>query len=100
MSTVDWTPKARQCLKEIAKYIAHKDHRPAVAEKLIDDIDAKCAQYAAQTEIGSSHDALPDGFKFFVHKRYVVIFERFDLGIRVHLVVDGARDWPRLFGDA
>lgn len=99
MASVEWTPKARKCLKDIARYIARQDYRPATADKLVDDIEAKCAQYAAQPELGSRHDALPGGFRLFVHKRYVVIFERLDSGIRVHLVVDGARDWPLLFGD-
>jgi plasmid stabilization system protein ParE len=96
-ANVEWTPKARQALQEIAKYIARKDHRPRVADELVDDIHAKCQQYARSPSIGSQHEVLPDGFRFFVHKRYVIVFERCVDGIRIHLVVDSARDWPHLF---
>lgn len=96
---VQWTPKATHALKEIAKYIARQDHRPRVADELVDDIHAKCYRYARSPEIGAQHEALPAGFRFFVHKRYVIVFESCGDGIRVHLVVDSARDWPHLFAN-
>lgn len=54
--------------------------------------------YARQSEMGSLHEDLPDGLRYFVHKRYVIIYEPLEDGIRIHLVVDSARDWTRLFG--
>ena len=49
--------------------------------------------------MGSLHEDLPDGYRFFVHKRYVIVYEELEDGIIVQLVVDSARDWARLFGD-
>ncbi len=96
MPRLEWTPNARRSLKQIAKYIARQDRRPSVADKLVDEIDAKCRQYSLSPGMGSFDNALPVGFRFFTHKRYVIVFEPLESGIRVHLVVDSARDWPRL----
>jgi plasmid stabilization system protein ParE len=41
MPRVRWTLQARQELKEIAKYIARRQHRPRAAAKLVDDIGDK-----------------------------------------------------------
>lgn len=49
--------------------------------------------------MGSLHDELPDGYRFCVYKRYVIVYEERDDGIIVQLVVDSARDWTRLFSD-
>ena len=98
MSRVQWTPVAERDLDDIFDYIAEISHRPQTAAQILRDINEKATQYARQSGMGSRRSDLPEHFRFFVHKRYVVVYEPLDDGIRVHGVVDGARDWPRLFG--
>jgi plasmid stabilization system protein ParE len=98
MPRVRWTPQARQELKEVAKYIARQDNRPRVASKLVDDVRDKLELYAQQPGMGTWHSELPTGFRYFAHKRYIIIYQPRDDGIIVHGVVDGAREWTRLFG--
>lgn len=97
MGQVDWTPVGRRDLKEIAKYIARQGQRPAIAAKVVDEIHARCAEYALRLDVGSRHKYFPDPMRFFVHKWYVIIYEPTDDGLIVHRVVDGARDLSRLF---
>jgi plasmid stabilization system protein ParE len=47
--------------------------------------------------IGSRQPELPEALRVFVHKRYVVIYEPDEEGLTVLRVVDGARDFSRLF---
>lgn len=70
-----------------------------MADKLLDRIYEKSEAYGRQPSMGSLHEDLPEGYRFFVHKRYVIVYEELEDGIVVQLVVDSARDWTRLFGD-
>lgn len=97
MAQVEWTRKGRMTLDRITEFIARDAGRPAVAEKLVRAIHKKCKSHARQPTMGTLHDELPDGFRYFVHKRYVIVYEPLDDGITVHLVVDSARDWTRFF---
>lgn len=98
MTGVKWTPKARISLQEVASYIARQSGDPDVADRLVDAIHDKSSSYGRQPMMGSIHEELPDGFRFFTHKRYVVIYETKGDGIVIHLVIDSARDWTRIFG--
>jgi toxin ParE1/3/4 len=97
MAGVEWSDRARISLRGIANDIARDAARPAVADKLVDAIHAKAEAHGRQPGMGSWHKDLPETYRYFVHKRYVVIYEELDDGIRVLLVVDSARDWTRMF---
>jgi len=94
---VQWTPTAEKDLEEIAYYIAVEDGRPSVADRLIDAIVRKCEQYSNQPVMGSLESDLGENLRSFSHKRYVVIYRPTDDGIEIMRVVDGSRDYPRLF---
>jgi plasmid stabilization system protein ParE len=97
MAQAVWNDSARRSLQAIATYVARQGGRPKVAEKLIQDVRRKAESHGRQPTMGSLHEDLPEGFRYFVHKRYLVIYEALDDGILVHLVVDSARDWARMF---
>lgn len=99
MTSVLWTPRAEAELEDLAFYIAVRDTRPTVALKLIDEIVAKSQQYANQPLMGTIHSGLGSRFRILRHTRYVIVYEAIDEGIIVHRVVDGTRDFRRLFRD-
>lgn len=92
------TPSAEEDLLEIAHYIAVEQQRPLTAERLIDEMIGKCGEYAATPQGGAAVPHLGDGYRIFHFKRWVVIYLPIDDGIEVLRIVDGARDYPRLFG--
>lgn len=76
------TPAAEADLLEIAYYIAVEQGRPQTAEKVIDDLIAKCGEYAASPRIGEAKPALGADYRVFHFKRWVVIYRSFADGIR------------------
>jgi plasmid stabilization system protein ParE len=59
------TPAAEDDLLEIAYFIAVEQGRPLTAEQIIDDIVAKCGEYAASPLIGTAVPALGEGYRSF-----------------------------------
>ena len=92
------TPAAEEDLLEIAYYIAVEQGRPLTAERVVDELHAKCLQYAANPMIGTAAPALGADYRFFHCKRWVIIYRPIADGIEVMRIVDGARDYPRFFG--
>ena len=97
MAQVFRTEAAENDLQEIAYYIAVKDRRPLTAERIVDEILSKCRRYADSPEIGTSADHLGVNYRFFAHKRWVVVYRPVSEGILVLRIVDGARDFSKLF---
>jgi plasmid stabilization system protein ParE len=50
--------------------------------------------------IGTHRPELGENYRVFSHKRWVIIFRASDRGIEVLRVVDGAQDYPTLFGSS
>jgi toxin ParE1/3/4 len=102
MAKAKWTLPAREDLKEIGLYIGRKEHRPSIAANILREINAKCDGYsqafASGSVIGSDASSLGEGCRILSHKRWVIVFETVDNGIEVLRVLDGSRDYPRLFG--
>ncbi len=102
MAKAKWTRPARQDLKAIGHYIGHRERRPSVAAKILREINAKCDEYAEAfargSVIGSEAFDLGEGCRIFTHKRWVIVFEPINGGIEVLRILDGSRDYPRLFG--
>jgi plasmid stabilization system protein ParE len=102
MASAKYTPEARQDLKEIALWIGRTDKRPTVAANVVRDLKRHCDEYgrafAAGSTIGTPDPRLGPGYRVFSHKRWVVVFRESHGGIEVMRIVDGARDYGRLFG--
>ena len=98
-----WAPIAEEDVEAIYKWIAHRDGRRQTAKKITAEIRQKCDEYAdafaAGSVIGSARPDLGEGHRVFTHKRWVVVFRPIEDGIEVLRVLDGSRDFPRLFGD-
>lgn len=92
-----WTPLAVDDLAEIASYIAVKDARPLVSEKIVREIHEKAEQYAKHPSLGIKRFDLAQGLYCFRHKRWLVFYEIVDGQLKVLRVLDGSRDYPKLF---
>jgi len=69
------TEAAENDLQEIAYYIAAKDRRPLVADKIVAEITSKCDSYAQTAgAVGTDAPHLGKGYRTFPHKRWVIIF--------------------------
>lgn len=101
MVRAKWTSPAREDLKEIGRYIGRHERRPSIAAKILREITAKCDEYAKVfadgSVIGSDAEELGEGCRIFSHKRWVIVFEPINGGIEILRVLDGSRDYRRLF---
>ena len=101
MAKAKWTLPGRKDLKEIGRYVGSKEHRPSIASEILREIKAKCDEYsqafARGSVLGSDASSLGERCRVFSYKRWVIVFEPVDNGIEVLRVLDGSRDYPRLF---
>lgn len=104
MARATWTSTAREDLKQIGRYIGRREGRTSVAAKILREIRTKCDNYAEAfargSVLGSDAAEIGAGCRVFPHKRWVIVFESTDGGILVLRVLDGSRDFPRLFGQS
>ncbi len=100
-SNLKLSSRAEDDLDQLYYYIAHREQRPATADRLLHELVAAMQRYAdafsAGSQIGVSRHELGEGYRVFTHKRWVVVFRPLDDGIEIMRVVDGSRDWARLF---
>jgi len=93
---------ARQNVDEIYDYIGQRDGRPTVADKFVIELEKVCGNYAAAFAaghvLGSARSDLGESYRIIAHKRWVIVFRPIEGGIEVLRVVDGSRDYGRLFG--
>lgn len=89
--------QAEDDLLEIAYQIAVTDGRPLTAERVIDELVAKCKFYADAPLVGIQADHLFNGCRFGRHKRWIIFYQMHDEGVVVVRIVDGARDYLSLF---
>ncbi len=94
-----WTPEAEEDLEAIIYYVAAKEGRSRVAEQIAAGIRETCAKLAANPAIGQVEDRFANTCRRFTFKRWVILYRPFEQGIAVLRIVDGARDFDRLFGD-
>jgi toxin ParE1/3/4 len=92
------TPEAISDIKEIARYLAHQQHRREAARRFVQDLAQKARIYATQPRMGTARPDLCENCRCFTLKRWVVIYQPLDDGILLLRVVDGARDFERIFG--
>jgi len=97
MPKLQWTSQAESDLEEIVFYLGVEQNRRSTARKIAHEIHAKCEIHAASPSIGTPCSHLGKGYRIFSHKRWVVVFCPIEDGIEVVRVVDGSRDYGRLF---
>ena len=89
--------EAEEDLFDIAYQIGVRDQRPQTASKVVDELIAKCETYAQTPLIGTPDDSLFKGCRIGRHKRWLIFYRLSEMGIEVVRILDGARDYPRLF---
>ena len=97
MAVAHWTDQARRDLRSIGLYVGRKEHRPAVAARVMREIRNKCDHYAHNPLTGTSRQELGDGCRVFSHSRWVILFRPIDEGIEVLRFFDGSQDYESLF---
>jgi plasmid stabilization system protein ParE len=97
MPRAEWIPSARADLKEIGHFIAERDGRRLTARKIVREIHAKTFDYASNPLLGEANPNLGEGFRFFPHKRWVVIYQPREYGLEVFAVLDGSREYESIF---
>jgi toxin ParE1/3/4 len=101
MSILRLTPQAQQDIDDIYDYIGRRDRRPATADLVVSELTQECQEYAdifaRGSIIGTARHDLGESYRVFTHKRWVVVFRSIPDGIEVMRVLDGSRDFTRLF---
>lgn len=102
MATLVWSATARTDVDGIYQYIGEHERRPAAADKFVKYLVADCESYAAAfaagSVLGTARPTFGESHRVFSHKRWVVVFRPIEDGIEVLRVVDGSRDYGKLFG--
>jgi toxin ParE1/3/4 len=102
MPITNWTRAAEADVEAIYEWIARRDGRRRTAKKNIRELRERCDEYsqafAAGSVLGTARPDLGDSHRLFAYKRWVIIFRPIVGGIEVLRVLDGSRDYPRLFG--
>ena len=103
MADLHWTEDGRADVDEIYDYIARRDRRPATADKVVRGLMATCQwlaeEFATGSVIGTARPDLGENIRLFTHQRWVLVFHPVTNGIEVIRVLDGSRDFSRIFGD-
>ncbi len=101
MASLVWTSPAKRDVDGIYDFIARRDRRPETAEKVVRELVFHCENYAkvfaAGNVIGTLRSDLGENIWVFTHQRWVVVYRSIEGGIEVLRVVDGSRDFSRLF---
>jgi toxin ParE1/3/4 len=92
-----WTQYAESDLEDIVYYISVKEGRPAVAEQIAHDLKAECDRRAEAPLTGEVDSRLGPKCRRFVFKRWVELYRPCQEGIAVLRIVDGSRDFDKLF---
>jgi plasmid stabilization system protein ParE len=101
MSQVSWSPIAESDVEEIYRWIARRDGRRRTAKKIVHELRQRCDGlgeiFASGSKIGTDYPNLGEGYRIFTHQRWVIVFRPATDGIEIMRVLDGSRDYPRLF---
>jgi toxin ParE1/3/4 len=101
MATLIWSASARDDVDRIYQYIGEHERRPAAADKfvkkLVADGESYAASFSAGSVLGTARPGFGESYRIFSHKRWVIVFRPLVDGIEVLRVVDGSRDYAKLF---
>lgn len=90
------TRQAEIDLMEIWHYVS-QNNAPA-ADRLLRDIDAKCALLLERPQIGKTREEIGPGIRSFPYRRYLVLYRIIAEGVEIVRVVHGARQLEGLLG--
>lgn len=102
MRYAEWTsPAELDAEEDIYGWIAVRDGRTLTAKKVLRTLRQACDEYAelfaAGSVLGTAQPDLGEAFRTFTHKRWVIVFRPIPGGIEIMRVVDGSRDFARIF---
>ncbi|NET00223.1 MAG: type II toxin-antitoxin system RelE/ParE family toxin [Sphaerospermopsis sp. SIO1G1] len=95
MTSLIRTAQAEEDLIEIWLYIA-TDNSQVVADRIIDQIDAKCQILAKNPGIGQARPDIAPELRYFPVGSYLILYREITNGIEVVRVVHGARNLPNI----
>ena len=95
MARVRRTRRARRDLIDIWRHVAGGDER--AADRLLDDIDARCRELAEHPRLGPRREDVRPGLRHLVVEPYVVLDRVAGDGVEIVRVVHGRRDLQGLF---
>ncbi len=90
------TTAADSDLRQIAYQIGVESGRPRIADKVVDELIACCAQLAELSPIsciGTDAPELGRGIRLFSHRRWVIIFRYVSDGVYILRIADGSQDY-------
>lgn len=96
MPQAHWTPLGEAELEGIVYFIAVEDGRPITAERIATEIRDRANKFAASPEQGHRHPDFPSDWRYFLHKRWLVLYQDHSEGIEILRVVDSTRDLPNV----
>lgn len=101
MAMTEWTQLAEGDLERIYEWIAEREGRRITAKLVVRRLRDHCDEYASifasGSTIGTARPDLGAGARTLTHQRWVIVFRPIDAGIEVLRVVDGSRDFDRMF---
>lgn len=86
------TAKAEEDLIEIWMYVANDN--PEAADKLIEQIDAKCQMLADNPAIGQARSDIASGLRYFPIRNYLILYRQLNESVEIVRIVHGARYLP------
>jgi plasmid stabilization system protein ParE len=96
MPTARRTQAAEDDLREIAFHIAFREQRPSTADRIIDELIARCERLAESSISSIQGTAAPeigDGVRLFAHQRWVIIFRYQPHGVGILRIADSSQDY-------
>jgi plasmid stabilization system protein ParE len=90
------TEAAQHDLESIAFQIAVRDHRPLVADRIIDELieqTDKLAKLSSVSVLGTPAPEIGRDVRLFPCKRWVILFRYVPHGIDVLRIADGSQDY-------
>jgi plasmid stabilization system protein ParE len=90
------TEAAEVDLQDIAYHIAIESHSPFAADRIIDELTAKCGELARDSQFvqqGTSAPEIGERVRLFSYKRWVILFRYEPHGIDVLRFADGSQDY-------
>jgi plasmid stabilization system protein ParE len=97
MPQAHWSDLAREDLREIGRYIGREQFRPSVAAAIMREIRNHCDHLGRAPFSGTARPDLGQEIRVTSWKRWVIIFRTASHGIDVLRIVDGSREWTKLF---
>lgn len=94
MSRVQKTARAESDIEDLWVYIATDN--PQAADRILDDIEAKCRLIATQPNMGRLRSELAPGLRSFPVGRYIILYQSLPDGIDVVRILHSARDLDAL----